>query len=45
MNYFLLVTVALYLGAAGQYAWEGRWHMAGAFLAYAVANLCFLGVR
>ena len=45
MNYFLLITVALYLGAAGQSAWEGRWHMAGVFVAYAAANFMLMGVR
>lgn len=38
MNYFVLVAGLLYLAAAGKYAWDNQWKMAGVFIAYAIAN-------
>lgn len=37
----LWATAAMYLWVAGEQGVAGNWPMAGAFFAYAVANLCF----
>ena len=45
MNWFVAFAGLLYLGAAGKYAWDGQWKMAGAFIAYAVANFFFMNIK
>lgn len=41
----LLSTAVLYCAQAGIYAGRGQWAMCGAWIAYAVANLCFSMVK
>lgn len=39
----LTATVVLYLATALDFWWKGDGWMAGAFIAYALANVCFIG--